>query len=158
MKKIILAVTLLSLTFVVATAQRKQTIKQEQVTVQTIERRPASKAYVLDLTRKGTIYNIASDVDYNRVRVRTSKGDMTISELLRKSGKNISGKLRIGMTSDIRIQKLGLSRVGGGALNYSCGDLACSCTGDLDCNDLFSSDKCGPIAVCYPDGCVCIRI
>jgi len=162
MKKIILAVTLLSLTLVFATAQRRQTIKpeikQEQVTVQTMARQPASKAYVLDLTRKGTIYNIASDVDYNRVRVRTSKGDMTIAELLKKSGKNISGKLRVGMTSDIRIQKLGLARAGGGALNYSCGDLACSCSGDDDCNDLFSTDKCGPIAVCYPDGCVCIRI
>jgi hypothetical protein len=162
MKTFILAITLLSLTFVFATAQRRQPIKpeikQEQVTVQTMARQPASKAYVLDLTRRGTIYNIASDVDYNRIRVRTSKGDMTIAELLKKSGKNITGKLRVGMTSDIRIQKLGLARIGGGGLNYSCGDLACSCSGDDDCNDLFSSDKCGPIAVCYPDGCVCIRI
>jgi hypothetical protein len=162
MKTFIVAITLLSLTFVFATAQRRQPIKpeikQEQVTVQTMARQPASKAYVLDLTRRGTIYNIASDVDYNRIRVRTSKGDMTIAELLKKSGKNITGKLRVGMTSDIRIQKLGLARIGRGGLSYDCGNLACSCSGDDDCNDLFSSDKCGPIAVCYPDGCVCIRI
>lgn len=165
MKKIILAVTLLSLAFSFTTAQknesvgpRKSTIKQVEVTAKTIAARPASKAYALDLTRKGTIYNLAADVDYSRVRVRTAKGEITMADLLKKSGKSISGKLRVGMTSDIRTQKLGLTRARGGTLNFSCGDTACVCTGDDDCNDLFTTDLCGPIAVCYPDGCVCLRI
>jgi len=157
MKKIILAVTLCSLAFVLATAQRRQTVKEVQITAQIVAKQPSNKAHVLDLTRKGTIYTIASDVDYNRVLVRTSKGEMTIAELLKKSGKSISGKLRVGVTSDMRTQKLGLRRIGGG-LNWSCGDLACACTGDDDCNELFTFGPCGPIAVCYPDGCICIRL
>ena len=156
MKKIILAGTVLSLAFSFSTAQKKP-IKQVQVTAQTVARQPTKKPYVLDLTRKGTIYSLAAGVDYNRVVVRTSKGDLTVAELIKKSGKNISGNLRVAMTSDMRTQKLNLTRVGGGRLNYDCGDLACVCTGDDDCNDLFTSDKCGPIAVCYPDGCICIR-
>jgi len=82
---------------------------------------------------------------------------MTVADLIKKSGKNITGKVRVGMTSDIRTQKLGLARRvgGGGRLNFSCGDLACVCSGDDDCNDLFTSTNCGPIAVCYEDGCFC---
>lgn len=154
MKKIILAVTLLSLAFSLSIAQKR--VKQVQVTSKSIAARPAGKAYSIDLTRAGTIYNVASGVDYNRIQVHTSKGDMTMAELLKKSGKNISGPLRVGMTSDIRAQRLNLGPRRGG-LNYDCGDLACACTGDEDCNDLFTSGKCGPVAVCYPDGCVCLR-
>jgi len=166
MKKITLAIALLLMTFGSTTAQkgttaqRKPAIKQVQVTAQTVARQPASKAYTLDLTRKGMIYNLASGVDYSRVRVRTAKGDMTMTELIQKSGKTITGALRVGMTSDIRTQKLSLSRRpgGGGGLNFSCQNLVCVCTGDQDCNDLFTSDLCGDIAICYPDGCVCLRI
>lgn len=166
MKKIILAVTLALLASGSAfgqkntTPQRKPAIKQVQVTSQLVSRQPASKAYTLDLTRKGTIYNLATGIDYSRVRVRTAKGDMTMSELIQKSGKSISGALRVGMTSDIRTQKLNLSRRpgGSGGLNFSCQNLVCVCTGDQDCNDLFTSDVCGEIAICYPDGCICIRI
>ena len=159
MKKIILTVTLLALAFSFTAAQKKP-LKQVQVTSQTVARQPAGKAYVLDLTRSGTIYNVAAGTDYSRVQVRTSKGEMTVAELLKKSGKNVSGKLRIGLTSDIRAQRLSLGRPGGGGgrLNYSCSDLACACTGDDDCNDMFESGKCGLIAVCYPDGCICLVI
>jgi hypothetical protein len=159
-KNIILAMTLLTLAFGSATAQkrttsqRKPAIKQVQVTARAV----ASKGYAVDLSRSGTMYNLASGVDYSRVQVHTSNGDMTVAELIKKTGKNISGPLRVGLTSDVRTMKLGLTRrVGGGGLNFDCGALACVCTGDDDCNDLFSSTKCGPIAICYPDGCVCIR-
>jgi hypothetical protein len=161
-KKTILVVALLSLVFGLALgqkkspAQRKPALKQVQVTARAV----SSKSYSADLTRSGTMYNLASGVDYNRVQVHTSKGDMTVAELIKKSGKNISGPLRVGLTSDVRTMRLGLGRrvgVGGGRLNFDCGELACSCSGDDDCNDLFTSDKCGPIAICYPDGCICIR-
>jgi hypothetical protein len=166
MKKITMVVTLLLLIFGAITAQkrvvtqRRPAVKQVQVTARTLSRQPAGKAYTLNLTRKGTIYTLDSGVDYNRVRVNTSKGAMTIAELIQKSGKNISGVVSVGMTSDIRAQRFGgrVGRPGGGGLNFDCSGLACSCSGEDDCIDLFNTDNCGPIAVCYPDGCVCLRI
>lgn len=162
MKKFILALALLSLagfTFAQKTDPKKNSVKQVQVTGRAITARPAGKSYLLDLTRKGTIYNLAADVDYSRVQVRTSKGEMTMADLLKKTGKTISGKLRVGMTSDIRAQKLALSRIGGGTLNiYNCDGLLCSCSGDDDCNDMFTKGGCGDIAVCDERGCWCLRI
>ena len=167
MKKITLAVTILLVAFGSTTAQRKPitqrkpVFKQVQVTSQTLSRQPGGKAYAINLTRKGTIYTLASGVDYSRVLVRTPKGDMTVADLIQKSGKNVSGVVRIGMTSDIRAQRFGASRMGrpgGGGLNFSCGDLVCACSGEDDCIDMFDTNRCGPIAICYPDGCICIRI
>lgn len=44
-------------------------------------------------------------------------------------------------------------------LGFTCTGLSCSCSGDNDCNDMFSSDVCGDIAACYHDGtCACLRI
>jgi hypothetical protein len=155
MKKIIAALFLISLAFSFSTAQKK--IKQVSVSSKTMARQPAGKAYSLDLTRKGTIYTLAPDVDYSRVQVRTSKGEMTMAELLTKAGK--SGRVRVGLTSDIRTQKLNLARVsGGGALNFNCEGLLCTCTGDEDCNDMFTRGGCGDIAVCDERGCACLRI
>jgi len=49
----------------------------------------------------------------------------------------------------------------GGVLGFSCGSLACTCSGDNDCNDMFSTNACGPYAVCDETGgrvkCVCLR-
>jgi hypothetical protein len=46
-------------------------------------------------------------------------------------------------------------------LGFECGGLICACSGDDDCNDLFTSGLCGA-AVCFPDKrggvvCVCLR-
>ena len=136
------------------TTPQKAQVKQVQVTAQTLTRQ---RGYVIDLTRKGTIYAISPDVDHGRVRIRTPKGDMSLSELLAKSGRNVSGQLRVGVTSTMRAWKFGGIR-GAGGLNYDCGSAACGCSGDDDCNDMFGSGKCGQIAVCYPDGCFCLRI
>ena len=154
--KIVLALVVSSLSFEPALAQKKHTVKKVEITPQTVARQPRSKPYVVDLTRRGTIYTVASDVDYNKVLAHTAKGDMTIADLIEKSGKRVSGRLRIGMTSDIRSQKLNLKRARGG-LNYSCSDVVCLCTDDEDCNNMFTFGPCGPIAICYPDGCICIR-
>jgi hypothetical protein len=137
--------------------QEKAEIKQVPITAEAVSKKTAEKPYTLDLTRNGKVYSLAKGVDYERVKVHTVKGDMTVAELIKKSGKNVSGPIRLGTTSDIRAQGFNLHR-GGGGLNYDCGDLACVCQGDDDCNDLFTSNKCGPIAVCYPDGCICIRL
>jgi hypothetical protein len=51
---------------------------------------------------------------------------------------------------------------GGGGLSYSCEGLLCTCTGDVDCNDMFSDGICGPIASCddttYPPTCKCLKL
>ena len=158
MKKTILAVTLLALAFGFTTAQKKPTIKQTQVTAATIARQPTGKSYVMDLTRKGTIYTLAAGVDYSRVQVHTSKGDMTMADLLKKTGKTINGKLRVGIPSDIRTQKLNMTRIGGGTLNYNCSGILCTCSGDDDCNDMFTKEACGDIAACDENGCWCFRL
>ena len=45
-----------------------------------------------------------------------------------------------------------------GGLGYSCSGLECSCTGDSDCNDMFTSNVCGDLAVCDEFGCRCLRV
>ena len=42
-------------------------------------------------------------------------------------------------------------------LGFNCNPLLCSCTGDDDCNDMFTTDVCGPIAICIDDVCFCGR-
>lgn len=163
MKKIGLALTLLSLSFSFIIAQKETTtkrapVKEVGVTAKTVAAQPTGKSYQLDLTRKGTIYNLAAGVDYSRVQIHTSKGDMTMAELLKKTGKTVSGKLRVGLTSDIKGQKLALARVGGVALNYNCEGILCTCTGDVDCNDMFTKEACGDIAACDERGCWCFRL
>lgn len=158
MKKTILTVTLLTLVFSFALAQKTKPIRQVQVTTQTIAGQPTGKLYTIDLTRSGATYNLAAGIDYNRITVHTTKGEMTMAKLLEKTGKNLRGKLRVGLTSDIRTLQLGLSRVSAGGRSYSCEGLVCHCSGEDDCIALFDTTKCGPIAVCYPDGCVCIRL
>lgn len=157
MKDIIVAVALCVGLLPSVAAQKRPVVKEVQVAPQASAREPQ----VLNLTKKGTIFSVPAGADYTRVVVRTRKGDMTVADLLKKTGRNITGPLRIGLTSDIRAQRAAAAHgaIGGGRrLNYDCGDLACACTGDDDCENLFTSGKCGPIAVCYPDGCVCIRI
>lgn len=39
--------------------------------------------------------------------------------------------------------------------NYTCSGLECTCTGDADCNDMFSSGKCGDISSCETTTGVC---
>jgi len=46
---------------------------------------------------------------------------------------------------------------GGQTLGFSCGPWGCVCTGDDDCNDMFSTNACGPWAVCIGNVCYCRR-
>src|SRR6266496_5555693 len=103
MKKIILATIALSLAVSFTTAQ-KQTVKQVQVKSQTVAAQPKGKAYALDLTRKGTIYNLPADVDISRVRIRTARGEVALTDLVQKNNK--SGRLMVGFANDFRGMKL----------------------------------------------------
>lgn len=151
------AVALLLIGSVVA--QTKPAIRREQVSDVISRDMVAEKGYTVDLTRRGKVYTVASEVDRNKVRLHTSKGDLTVAEVLSRAGKRISGPVRVGTTADMRAQFRGRGvGVGGGRRNFTCGDLACVCSGDDDCNDMFTNGGCGPIAVCYPDGCVCVKL
>jgi hypothetical protein len=148
MKKMVITAFLLlfGLSFTFTSAQKIPPVKRVQVTSKTIAGRRPNQAYVLDFTRKGTIYSLATGSDYSRVRLHTSKGDRQVSELI--GGRTIKGNLIVGLTADLRGQKLGLGRTGG-TLQFDCSDpLKCTCTGDEDCNDLFSTGKCGDVASC----------
>jgi hypothetical protein len=48
---------------------------------------------------------------------------------------------------------VGRAPVGG----FTCGGFGCVCSGDADCNDMFSTNACGPYAVCINDVCWCSR-
>jgi hypothetical protein len=45
----------------------------------------------------------------------------------------------------------------GRSLGFTCGGFGCVCSGDDDCNDMFSTNACGPTAVCIGDVCWCSR-
>ena len=158
MKKIAIAITLLVIAFSFSLAQKTTTpVKRKAVSSATIAKLPAGKTYEVDLTRKGTIYNFNGDgTDFSRVTVRTTAGVKTMAELLKQSGANVKGQLLVGTPADLRGQKLSPSRPGGGTTNFTCSGLFCGCTGDVDCNNMFSGGACGSIAWCYNDRCYCV--
>ena len=43
------------------------------------------------------------------------------------------------------------------ALGFTCSGGACACEGDADCNDLFTTNLCGPLAICIDNRCYCLR-
>lgn len=46
-----------------------------------------------------------------------------------------------------------------GSSEFTCEGLACTCSGDDDCNDMFTSNVCGDLAYCDADTgeCHCLR-
>lgn len=50
---------------------------------------------------------------------------------------------------------------GGGLGLYSCSGLMCTCTGDVDCNDMFTNAGCGDVSKCDDSGpepvCWCLK-
>ena len=160
MKKIAIAITLLVIAFSFTLAQKTTTAaKRKTVSAATIAKLPAGKTYDVDLTRKGTIYNFTGDgTDFGRVTVRTAAGVKTMAELLKQSNTSLKGQLALGTPADLRGQKLNTSRTGGGTANFTCSGLFCGCSGDADCNDMFSGGACGSIAWCNLDTgrCYCV--
>jgi hypothetical protein len=43
----------------------------------------------------------------------------------------------------------------GGGAGFTCEGLQCTCQGDVDCNDMFGSGKCGDITSCDNDTGIC---
>jgi hypothetical protein len=152
MRNMLLAATLLSIAFGLSVAQKK-TAKQIQVTNETIASRGSEKPYVIDLGRGGAVYHLAVDLDLDRVKVRTSKGPLSITELTKRLNK--SERVVIGTGEDLRFDNLNAGAARNA--NYSCGVLTCECTGPADCVNLDRSGKCkGPWA-CDKSGCACYQ-
>lgn len=132
--------------------------KQVQVTAETIAIQPAGKPYVIDLTLDRTTYNLAADIDFSRVRLRTSKGEIAMGDVIKQLG--TSGKLVVGTLSDIRGQKLDPPLVGGTSQIHShqCGAIFCTCD-NAGCTLLLLEGKCvNDKLVCDVNfNCVCIK-
>jgi hypothetical protein len=161
MKKIIFAVTLFSLAVGCTTVQQTGSIKQVELTPQTLASQPADKPWLINLTLTGTVYNVADDIDYSRVRVLLPPGEMAMSDLVRKLGMTRK-KFLLGSFSDLSGQYFGPSP-DAGTSSATCGDLLCECQGWKDCNDLDraglcikSSWGCAKIPG-LPNGCVCLN-
>jgi len=158
MKKTVIAITFLAIAFSFSLAQKTATTaRSKAVSAATIANLPRGKTYSVDLTRKGTIYNFTGDgTDFSRVAVRTSAGVKTMGELLKQSNTEIKGRLAVGMPTDLRGQKL--PTTGGTTVNFQCSGLFCGCSGDVDCNNMFSGSACGSIAWCNLDTgrCYCV--
>ena len=43
------------------------------------------------------------------------------------------------------------------SLGFSCSPFGCVCTGDADCNDMFTTNVCGSGAICIDNVCWCSR-
>lgn len=157
MKKFVIATTLLIIAFSFGSAQKNQTAaKRKTVSAATISRLPAGRTYEVDLRNKGTLYNFEGNAtDFSRVTVRTAAGVKTLAELFNQSKTDTKGPLTIGTPGDLRTLKL---KTASAALNYSCEGIFCGCSGDKDCNDMFSGAACGPIAWCNENTgkCYCI--
>lgn len=126
-------------------------VKKENVTAQTLAGQPAGKPYVLDLTRKGTVYEVAAGIDYSRASVRTSTGEQALSELARKL--RLSDKFLLGSLRELSGMEFGfppgtLDPPGDGTSEAKCDSLVCTCNGRRDCSDLSKTGKCGEAAAC----------
>ncbi len=157
MKKIILAVTILSLALSFTTAQEKGKKergsfrnKKVQVTAETL----AGKPYVIDLTRDGKSYEVTAGIDYSLVRVRTATGEVALSDMVKARG-GAGKKFLLGTLNDLSAQNFGFP--GGtseppdrGTSEADRHDVsspgspmfAWTCKGRRDCSDLTRSGKC----------------
>lgn len=66
-----------------STAPQQEPVGPVHVTSETIASQPAGRAYVIDLTHSGTVYDVAPGIDDSRVRVRISlQADLTMDKFV----------------------------------------------------------------------------
>ena len=111
-----------------------------QVTAQTLASQQAGRPYVIELTRRGAIYDVAAGVDYGRVEVRTSNGDIALNKFLRQRGYSARGRLLLGNSLGDLVNLLPPDA--GPVAEAHCAEKTCSCVGRKDCSDLSRSGKC----------------
>lgn len=109
-----------------------------QITNQTLASHSASSPYVIDLTDDGNgkAYDVASDVDYSRLAVRT---DIPMEDFIRQRGGQAGQRVLLGELSDLVVL---LPSDSEGTVAAQCQGGTCTCTGRKDCSDLSKSGKC----------------
>jgi hypothetical protein len=132
---------------------RSGTNKPVEVSAQTIGSQRAGTPYLIDLTRKGKTYMVATAVA-SRVRVRNARGESAMSDLVRKIG--LSGsKFLIGTATDLRDVGFGFppgrTRTGTG---IKCTGYQCTCDDGSDCDKLAGACASGTGIVCGSTSCV----
>jgi hypothetical protein len=168
MKTLTLVVSIIALAVNVVGAQeskpeadKARKVKQVHVTSRTLSQR-AGRAYIVDVSRVGTVYNVNAGIDYRHVRVRTPEGETPMSDVATKMA--VTGRsFMIGQLDDL----ISLLPPGGGTgtSEAQCTGAICNCTGRKDCSDLSKSGKCLPgpgAATCGKGsggkwGCSCTR-
>ena len=107
-----------------------------RITNRTLTSHSKSNPYVIDLTDNGKAYDIASDVDYTRLAVRT---DMPMEGFIRQRGGQAGQRILLGDLSDLVVL---LPPDTEGTMAAQCQGGTCTCTGRKDCSDLSRSGKC----------------
>src|SRR4029453_12289222 len=126
---------------------------------------PGGKSFLISLAWRGFRYDGAVGVDYGRVELRTSDGDIALNEFIRRRGFSAGERLLLGSSLSDLVDLIPPDA--GGFAEASCGQGTCTCTGRKDCSDLSRSGKCksGPSdAICGTGfgggsgwGCTCAK-
>lgn len=143
------------------------TLRRIQVNARTITALAPGKKYVVDLNQRGVRYvfdHKAGQIDFSRVTVRTTRGEVAISSFLetrfikdRFAGfKYTSQAFSLGTVPTATLT--GPSKI------ISCDDPnSCYCEGVSDCKDLINSKLCGGNILCLLNdkgedkACICQR-
>ena len=167
-----LHVAFIALTWPLLVPACSHSIKQVEITAETLASRTAEQPLVLDLSDNGTIYNVAGNVDHNRVLIRTLNSEMAMSYMLKLIGMS-RGAVLLGTFDDLSAGRLLLAddgppqRPGGGASPLKCSDVdpfeVCWCIGGRDCRDMdraricTNQNKTCGLGSDHHWGCTCIN-
>jgi hypothetical protein len=165
MKRMYFAAGGLTLITMISTyGQAPGAINKVQVTAQALTSHRAGERYVIDLTRKGTVYDVAAAVDLSRVRVRTATEERALSEVVKQIGLP-GGRFLIGTAQDLRTVNFGLpSRTVSGirpqTTAFHCGSngvCLCNPASPTDCFALGTTECRDSILFCTDKVCYCTR-
>jgi len=159
MRRLILATALVT---VVSCTSSKPVL----VTNEVIASLPQGRPYLIDITRRGPIYDVAAGIDYSRVNVRASDGELPFKEFMGRLTSAPPARTLVSANLEDLVGLLPEEDVG--VSEAKCKDFACQCNGRRDCSDLSRSGKCvaGPgAAVCGQGaggqnnkwGCTCVE-
>jgi hypothetical protein len=140
MKRIFSVVSFLALALGCATSQKNEPVRV-RLTPEVLAGQPPDTAYVIDLTRDGTVYEVPADIDYARARVRTSKSEMPLSDAVKRLQLEGSAFL-VGSADDLGRLNFGFPPgdtpppPSDGVSEAQCNGIICGCSGKKDCGDL----------------------
>jgi hypothetical protein len=159
------------------TFPREGSVRRIPVNARSITALPNGKKYLVDLTQRGVKYEFdpqAGQIDFNRVVVRTTQGEVAISSFLEKTflREKLAGFNYASQSFSLEVRAPGSARTppsGTSALNQKpnveCGTYTCICKGGDACSYLIvESGLCNGLEVlCWRNGptgetfCSCIR-